>query len=76
MYRYREVIDYSTLCGLVCFTGKGSKASPELASLHAARSAMRPPGVRDHDNDPVDFRDVCIVPTPLELQCVEKVSYI
>eukprot|EP00798_Chlamydomonas_sp_ICE-L_P020755 gene20755-27575_t len=44
-------------------------AFPE--SLQAAKSAMRPPGVRDHDNDPADYRSISILPTPAELNCQE-----
>eukprot|EP00798_Chlamydomonas_sp_ICE-L_P013667 gene13667-19555_t len=44
-------------------------AFPE--SLQAAKSAMRPPGVRDHDNDSADYRSISILPTPAELNCQE-----
>ena len=54
--------------------GGGTQAMPEVLSLQAARSIMRLPGLRDHDNDPQVYRDICIVPTPSELQCREQVS--
>ena len=40
-------------------------------SLQSAQQAMRPPGVRDHDNDKENFRSISIVPTTSELQCQE-----
>jgi hypothetical protein len=40
-------------------------------SLAAAKAVMRPPGVRDHDNDHQDFRSIKIIPTPAELNCKE-----
>ena len=43
-----------------------------LVSLQAAKAAMRPPGVRDHDNDKADFRQISIIPTPKELDCSEQ----
>ncbi len=33
---------------------------------------MRPPGVRDHDNDAECFRDIEIIPTTRELECDEQ----
>jgi len=36
-------------------------------SLDAAKEAMRRPGVRDHDNDKENFRDIAIIPTASEL---------
>ena len=48
---------------------------PFRGGLRAARQEikviMRPPGERDHDNDCVNFRDVMIAPTALELQCAD-----
>ena len=52
-----------------------SKAVPAadvaLSSLGAARNLMRPPGVRAHDNDKLNFRAISIVPTTSELGCSE-----
>jgi hypothetical protein len=42
-----------------------------LTSLQAAKNAMRGPGLRDHDNDFADYRDIDICPTPRELMCTE-----
>ncbi len=33
---------------------------------------MRPPGLREHDNDKVSFRDVHIVPSQSEIMCEEQ----
>jgi hypothetical protein len=40
-------------------------------SLVAAQLLMRPPGVRNHDNDKENFRSISIIPTISELQCEE-----
>ena len=45
-------------------------AAPE--SLQTAKHAMRPPGVRDHDNDHEDFRSISILPTTTEVSCPER----
>ena len=57
-------------------TAFGGSSQAEVVSLQAARSMMRPPGVRDHDNDPSVYRDVEIVPTPSELRCSEQVRLV
>ena len=61
--------DDAEASGLSSGSDGGGLAGPE--SLQAAKTAMRPPGVREHDNDPEDFRSVSIVPTPSELNCPE-----
>ena len=50
----------------------GTLDQSSSVSLEQAKAAPRPPGVRDHDNDPEDFRSVSIVPTPSELNCQER----
>ena len=50
----------------------GSAQGTPMVSLEAAKAAPRPPGVRDHDNDPEDFRSISITPTPSELNCRER----
>ena len=45
---------------------------PEIVSLREAKTAMRPPGCRDHNNDPENFRDINILPTASELDCCEQ----
>lgn len=42
-----------------------------MVSLEVAQRAMRPPGVRDHDNDKENFRAISIIPTTQELRCNE-----
>lgn len=42
------------------------------SSLEAAKSIIRPPGTRDHDNDMVNYREISIIPTTSELQCTES----
>ena len=44
----------------------------QFVYLHEAKSVMRPPGTREHDNDPQDFREIQIVPTTAELACGEQ----
>ena len=45
---------------------------PYLSSMNIARQSMRPPGLRDHDNDMTNFRDICVIPTPNEVDCEEQ----
>lgn len=52
-------------------TGNETGVEMAVASLGATRSLMRPPGVRDHDNDKTNFRAISIVPTTSELSCTE-----
>ena len=54
--------------------GGGAEAD-EPVSLAAAKAAMLPPGVRDHDNDPIDYRQISIVPTPGELECQVRTPF-
>lgn len=50
----------------------GKPGAIDSLSLEAAQRMMRPPGVRDHDNDKENFRAISIIPTTRELQCQES----
>ena len=52
-------------------TDKTSTHEEAVVSLKAAKALMRPPGVRSHDNDKKNFRDISIIPTTRELECDE-----
>jgi hypothetical protein len=49
----------------------GATAETGAVSLDAAQRMMRPPGVRDHDNDKENYRTISIIPTTRELQSKE-----
>jgi hypothetical protein len=49
----------------------GATAENGAVSLDAAQQMMRPPGVRDHDNDRENYRTISIIPTTSELQSKE-----
>lgn len=51
--------------------GLAANRASATKSLMHAQAEMRPPGVRDHDNDKENYRDICIIPTPRELNCTE-----
>ena len=50
----------------------GAAAETGVMSLDAAQRMMRPPGVRDHDNDKENYRTISIIPTTSELQSKEN----
>eukprot|EP00808_Paulinella_micropora_P013953 g63804.t1 len=52
-----------------------SMSFKQLSSLAIARQAMRRPGVREHDNDKENFREIGIAPTSSELMCDEEVVH-
>ena len=50
----------------------GDPAETGFVSLEAAQRMMRPPGLRDHDNDKKNYRAISIIPTTSELQSTER----
>lgn len=47
-------------------------AESNLIPMRDAAEEMRIPGVRDHDNDKENYKEIHIVPTPKELNCDER----